>query len=569
MSGVRISDLPSVASSMLADIFPIDQGGTTSKESLSQVATLFNSTLTFLPLSGGTLTGSLILSGLPVSPLEAATKSYVDSLSFTLQNVYDSGDGSILETGTKPFVLKDKTATGDNTTIFDVFSTTRGSRPFPTMTQAQLTLIGSPAPMLFSATSDHNLLEYYDGTQYQQMLTVGHVLAGTNMGIVNNGDGTITLSSSGGGGGGSNSDYAGFSGILNAFATVIATINTYTPISLNPATFQNITSSNFVNEIATISGVATPCFRYTDATTQNFLVNFNLNVVGGVPTQQTYIFQVYIYTAGGSVVATNFISSVVLQDLIFPWDQSLTALVSLSTGDRVFIQVKNITSTNSFVVQYINASIVNINASGSVDLQAAYTASSNGVILETGTKPFTLSNTAGVGDNSTLLDMLSTTLGSRPYPTMTSSQFMSIGSPATGLISFTSDNGHISLYDGTSYKQLAYTSDNGRFIDVTTPTQVMVSNTTYLADNPTQVTFTLPASSAVNDYLRIIGFGAGGYVVNQITSSQQIFDSAASSTLGITGSLTIGSPADSVWLVCINSSGVWSVVNSNGTVILN
>ena len=89
---IPISGLPAVASALLTDIFPIVQSGVTYKEALSQVATLFNSSLSFLPLSGGTLTGALNLGGFqinnvgnPTSAQDAATKSYVDTAGGTYQ----------------------------------------------------------------------------------------------------------------------------------------------------------------------------------------------------------------------------------------------------------------------------------------------------------------------------------------------------------------------------------------------------------------------------------------------------------------------------------------------------
>lgn len=79
LSGVKISALPPVGSSLVTDIFPVVQAGVTSRESISQLITLLNTSLTgFVPISGGTMTGPLILSGDPTLPLGAATKEYVD-----------------------------------------------------------------------------------------------------------------------------------------------------------------------------------------------------------------------------------------------------------------------------------------------------------------------------------------------------------------------------------------------------------------------------------------------------------------------------------------------------------
>lgn len=53
MAGVRISGLPAVASSLTTDIFPVVQAGVTSKETISQVQTLFGFNTGVLSLSAG------------------------------------------------------------------------------------------------------------------------------------------------------------------------------------------------------------------------------------------------------------------------------------------------------------------------------------------------------------------------------------------------------------------------------------------------------------------------------------------------------------------------------------
>jgi hypothetical protein len=102
MAGIKISELPAVGSAILTDFFPVVQAGTTSRETLSQVVTLFNTNIQlastaqvtglsaalagFLPLSGGTMTGVLDM-GMhkiinltdPTNPQDATTKAYVDT----------------------------------------------------------------------------------------------------------------------------------------------------------------------------------------------------------------------------------------------------------------------------------------------------------------------------------------------------------------------------------------------------------------------------------------------------------------------------------------------------------
>ena len=75
MAGVKISELPAVSAALLTDIFPVVQAGVTSKETVTQLFTLFNTSLTgtFLPLAGGTMSGDLILNADATLPLQAAT----------------------------------------------------------------------------------------------------------------------------------------------------------------------------------------------------------------------------------------------------------------------------------------------------------------------------------------------------------------------------------------------------------------------------------------------------------------------------------------------------------------
>src|SRR5262245_1604420 len=97
MAGVKISALPAVGAALLTDFFPVVQAGVTSRETVQQVVTLFNSNIqlasaaqvtglnatlaTFLPLAGGTMAGPLILhTNSPATALEAASKGYVDTV---------------------------------------------------------------------------------------------------------------------------------------------------------------------------------------------------------------------------------------------------------------------------------------------------------------------------------------------------------------------------------------------------------------------------------------------------------------------------------------------------------
>src|SRR5258707_7399547 len=103
MAGIKFSALHAVASALLPDLMPVVQAGITSKETLSQIATLFNANLTFLPLAGGTMSGAINMGSHqinfltdPTSAQDAATKAYVDA---TAQGLTIQGACRVATTG--------------------------------------------------------------------------------------------------------------------------------------------------------------------------------------------------------------------------------------------------------------------------------------------------------------------------------------------------------------------------------------------------------------------------------------------------------------------------------------
>lgn len=103
MAGIKISALPAIPSSGLSDVAPFIQAGTTYKASNSQLIALYNANVqlsstaqvtglpaalaSFLPLSGGTMTGQIDMGSHkivnltnPTNPQDAATKAYADAI---------------------------------------------------------------------------------------------------------------------------------------------------------------------------------------------------------------------------------------------------------------------------------------------------------------------------------------------------------------------------------------------------------------------------------------------------------------------------------------------------------
>ena len=246
----------------------------------------------------------------------------------------------------------------DFSALFQIDSTTQGVL-LPRMTAADFQAISSPGTGLLSYASDHNGLQYWDGTYYQDVVTIDRLLSGTNTTIVNNGDGTATVNSSGGTG--VIATFGSYSVLSNTFTTTIASSGIFYPISASGG-FLGGNSSGFTPQLLTIAGVSTPILT-SSAPTQFYEVDINLAVRGAVTSQANFVFCIAVRSASGTLSQTQFQSRIVLQDLVFPYDVSLSGIVQLANGDGIFIEVQNTSNTNSVLVSYINAKIANFSGS--------------------------------------------------------------------------------------------------------------------------------------------------------------------------------------------------------------
>lgn len=84
----------------------------------------------------------------------------------------------------------------------------------------------------------------------------------------------------------------------------------------------------------------------------------------------------------------------------------------------------------------------------------------------------------------------------------------------------------------------------------------MVSNNGYITTNTSLTSLALPATSAVGDYLTVIGSSIGGWTVTQGVG-QQIRIGSAISTAGAGGSVSSFGSYDSFDLVCQVANTLW------------
>lgn len=107
-------------------------------------------------------------------------------------------------------------------------------------------------------------------------------------------------------------------------------------------------------------------------------------------------------------------------------------------------------------------------------------------------------------------------------------------------------------------------SGSAGWVDQTTGSVTMAVNTGYTSDDGASlVTFTLPTTSAIGDFVEINGKGSGLYTIAQATGQQIHFGNIAS-TSGAGGTVSSTLQYDCIRLRCITANTIWVVVSSVG-----
>jgi len=77
------------------------------------------------------------------------------------------------------------------------------------------------------------------------------------------------------------------------------------------------------------------------------------------------------------------------------------------------------------------------------------------------------------------------------------------------------------------------------------------------------LTMSLPAASAVNTVIKLVGLGAGGWTITQ-GANQQILVGDTNTTLGAGGTLSSTDAGDCLSMICTTTDLVWRVFNMVG-----
>lgn len=102
-------------------------------------------------------------------------------------------------------------------------------------------------------------------------------------------------------------------------------------------------------------------------------------------------------------------------------------------------------------------------------------------------------------------------------------------------------------------------------ITVIGPTQMIINNG-YVTNNGSPVQLLLPLTAVFGSILRIVGKGAGGWLITQ-NAGQTIVLEGSTTTAGVTGTLGSSTSKDTVELLCTTADTVWTIIDGNGNYI--
>lgn len=193
-----------------------------------------------------------------------------------------------------------------------------------------------------------NVISYYDSSQYQDILTLGHVIAGTNMSIVNNGDGTMTFNSSGGSGP-QLQDAASY--IVNRNSGTNSFIGVQDQAINVTGGFVSIYENNMSCALQTVGGLQTPAIQNLASGGTRWINMAFYMSMSSVSTLGTMTATIYIKQASGPTIATTYIQQFDIGSTIPVAAVTLGGLVPLAQNDYAYVVI---TSSGTSVLNVVN-----------------------------------------------------------------------------------------------------------------------------------------------------------------------------------------------------------------------
>lgn len=183
---------------------------------------------------------------------------------------------------------------------------------------------------------------------------------------------------------------------------------------------------------------------------------------------------------------------------------------------------------------------------------------------------FSTAVVAGGGTGSTSFNINgavysnTTTTGALQAATLTSGQLLIGGTTTPAAATLTAGSG-VFISNGNNSITISASGGGFTWTDVTGATQTLAVANGYVTDRAGGVTYTLPATAALGDTIKIVG--KTGIAVITPNASQQILIGSTTGLAGVTGTATSNNAGDCLELICTTagSSTVWRAASVVGT----
>lgn len=137
------------------------------------------------------------------------------------------------------------------------------------------------------------------------------------------------------------------------------------------------------------------------------------------------------------------------------------------------------------------------------------------------------------------------------------------GNPTPGVATISGAGGTTVTFPGGNILITSSTVDLPLIVETTGPV-TMATNTRYVANSATLISFALPATSAVGDVLSVTGLvaGGGGWTVTQ-GAGQHMQIGQGVTTTGTGGSASSTLSGDSMEIYCYIANTAWVMINGS------
>ncbi len=267
-------------------------------------------------------------------------------------------------------------------TMFEVLSTNKGAKPVPAWSKTVRDSIPTDGIVnyLFGYNTTNETFDYRDSNDWQQLLSIGHIIQGTNMSIVTNGDGTVTFNSSGGG---APSDQVSGSFTVNENATsTTPSSSVFSAVAIDDAKFDATRQSGMSVTVATVDGVETPIITNTAAGGVRYgSIAFDFSINPSFSSGQLYTFAIAIKRLGGGVEITNcranFAAPTIATTGSFKPISISSGLIGLGTNDYAYLAVLSNIASQPFVAYNLNGRFIDTTVASLPDTDALIQGSNN------------------------------------------------------------------------------------------------------------------------------------------------------------------------------------------------